>query len=342
MFFLPSDAKFIGEVYMRLINKHRFILTKVLFIVFFAGFFANMQLKITAQEQLDTKSIDAEYDSDELLEFRISVNVDIVSLYASVVDKKNLFVSGLVQNQFRLLENGVEQKIEYFTQEDVPISMGLVLDLSNSMSGIVKQVNQSVLAFLEAGKPSDEFFLVGFGENVYVLHEYTSNIDKIRDALDHIQLTSGTHLYDAIYLSVGKAHAGSMPKKALVVITDGADRGSYYNLKALTAAIQESEVQVYCIGIDSGGYSGISTDVLKRISDETGGKAFFLRNMSALPGIVDEIAKDLRGQYGIGYSSSNTERNDMYRTIKIELTGKETNGMKVRHRSGYIAREKQR
>jgi len=324
----------------------------LLFQVFCVGFFVVAPPKANAQEQPSAENRTSGYDSDGLPEFRIGVKVDLVMLYASVVDKNNHFVSGLEQNRFRVIEDGVEQKVEFFTHESVPVSMGIVLDLSGSMRGKIEQVNRAALAFLKASAPGDEFFLIGFNDDVELLQDYTNDIDEISDALENTVVAGKTHLYDAIYLGVEKAQAGTRSKKALVVITDGNDDTSYYSLKELIAKIQETDVQVFCIGLLDelprrsifGRWSNSETkryhDALVRISEETGGNAFFPQGTSEIRGIVDEIASDLRGQYSIGYFSSNLARDGAFRTVKIELTEKKNEGMKIRHRRGYFAPEK--
>ena len=320
-------------------TRHALPLHILFLLVFCICLFTSEPPKVTAQENLP----------DGLPEFRIGVKVDLVVFYTSVIDKNNHFVSGLERGRFRVIEDGVEQKIESFSQEDVPVSMGIVLDLSGSMRGKIEQVNRAALAFLKAGNPGDEFFLIGFNDDVELLQDYTDDIDEVSDALENTVVAGKTHLYDAIYLGVEKAQTGAKSRKALVVITDGNDDTSYYSLKELIAKIQESDVQVFCVGLldelpRKGIFSGWSNseakkyqDALVRISEETGGNAFFPREASELRGVVDEIARDLRGQYGIGYFSSNTASDGAFRTVKIELTDKKNDGMKIRHRRGYFA-----
>jgi Ca-activated chloride channel family protein len=307
---------------------------------------------MNAQEPPASENKTAEYDSVDLPEFRIGVRVDLVMLYASIMDKNNHFVSGLEQSRFRVFENGVEQKIESFAQEDVPVSMGIVLDLSGSMRGKIEQVNRAALAFLQAGNPGDEFFLIGFNDDVELLQDYTGDIDEISDAMENTVVVGKTLLYDAIYLGVEKAQSGARSKKALVVITDGNDDTSYFSLKELIAKIQESNVQVFCVGLLDerpkrnifGRWADAEAkkyhDALVGISEGTGGKAFFPQETAEIRDAVNEIARDLRGQYSIGYFSSNTARDGAFRTVKIEMTGKKIDGVTIRHRRGYFAPEK--
>ena len=334
-------------------NKSRRFFLIFLFSVFHAGFFTAAPQIVAAGESPSVENrAAAGYDSDALPEFRIGVKVDLVALYASVVDRNNHFISGLERSHFRVLEDGVEQKIESFAQEDVPVSMGIVLDLSGSMRGKIEQVNRAALAFVLAGNADDEFFLIGFNDDVELLQDFTNDIDEISDALENTVVAGKTHLYDAIYLGVEKAQTGVKSKKALVVITDGNDDTSYFSLKELIAKIQESDVQVFCVGLVDelprksifGRWSNSEAkkyhDALVNISEETGGNAFFPRTTSGIHDIVQEIARDLRGQYSIGYLSSNTARDGAFRTIKIELPGKKTNEIRIRHRRGYFAPEK--
>jgi Ca-activated chloride channel family protein len=281
--------------------------------------------------------------------YTIGVNVDLVLMYTSVFDKSGHFVAGLKKDNFKLYEDGVQQALTSFSQEDVPISMGILLDLSGSMKPKFEQVNKAALAFIRASNPRDQIFLIGFNDEVELLQDYTSDIDEIADALENTIATGGTALYDAIYLGVQKAHTGSRPKKAIVVITDGEDRDSYYKLDELLAKVQESDVQVFSVGfldeIPDKGFFGRwsktapekARDALLKISEETGGKAFFPNKLTDIHTIITEIATDLRSQYSLAYFSSNAARDGSFRRVKIELNGQGTSNISARYRRGYFA-----
>ena len=236
-----------------------------------------------------------------------------------------------------------------FSQEDVPISLGIILDTSGSMRRKFDTVINAALAFIRASNPDDEAFLIGFNDEVELLEDYTSDIDAISDTLDNTIVTGGTALYDAIYLGVQKGQEGDNPKKAIIVITDGEDKDSYYSLDELIDKVQESDVQIYNIGFlrpsqDKGLFGRFrktpvekARDGLKLISEETGGKAFFPEDIGAIHGIVQEIAVELRNQYSIGYISSNKSRDGSWRRIKIQLDGSKDAGYHVRHRRGYYS-----
>ncbi len=281
--------------------------------------------------------------------YTIGVNVDLVVAHTTVLDKNGHFVSGLKKDVFKLFEDGVAQNVSSFSQEDVPISMGIVIDTSGSMRNKIDLVNKAALAFIRASNADDQVFLVGFNDQVELLEDYTNDIDAITDALDNMVVTGGTALYDAIYLGVQKAQNGIKPKKAIVLITDGEDRDSYYKLDELVAKVQESDVQIYCVGflnaIPEKGLFGHwsksvpekAHDALQRISDETGGKAYFPQKIPELSTIVSEIAHELRNQYSIGYISSNSARDGSYRKIKIALDPSVATTNHVRYRRGYFA-----
>jgi Ca-activated chloride channel family protein len=281
--------------------------------------------------------------------YTIGVNVDLVLMYTSAFDKSGHFVGGLKEDNFKVYEDGVAQSISSFSQEDVPVSMGILLDLSGSMRGKIDQVKKAALVFIRASNPQDQVFLIGFNEEVELIQDFTSDIDEITDALDNTVVTGGTALYDAVYLGVQKAHTGSKAKKAVVVITDGEDRDSYYKLDELIAKVQESDVQVFCVGFlnaapDKGLFGRWSKsipekahDALIRIAEETGGKAFFPDKVTDIHDIVSEIASELRNQYSIGYFSSNAARDGSFRRVKIELAGLSTPDVHLRYRRGYYA-----
>lgn len=285
--------------------------------------------------------------------FKIGVNVDLVVNYTSVFDKAGRFLTGLKKNNFRLFEDGVEQQITFFSQEDVPVSIGILLDISGSMRTERKreQANKAAEAFILASNPKDEVFLIGFNDEVELLQDYTGDIDEVKDSLENSLPMGGTALYDAVYLGVQKAQTGKKPKKAVVVITDGEDRDSYYKVDELLAKVQESDVQVFCVGIlepieKKGLFVGKTPQekaqgVLTKISEETGGKSFFPDKVVDIHSIVSEIAGVLRNQYSIGYTSANTARDGSWRRVKIEVSAANVSKDHIRYRRGYYAPQAQ-
>jgi len=281
--------------------------------------------------------------------YQIGVRVDLVVIHTAVLDKNGHFVSGLKKENFSVYEDGVAQTISSFSQEDVPVSLGIIIDTSGSMRTKIDNVNKAALAFIKASNPQDEVFLIGFNEEVELLEDYTSDLEEIADSLDNILVSGGTALYDAIHLAVGKAQKGVKPKKAIIVISDGEDRDSYYKLDEMIEKVQESDVQIYTVGFlnavpEKGLFGRWSKsvperahDALQRIAEETGARAFFPQRVSEMNAIVSDIAYELRNQYSIGYVSTNTSRDSTYRRLKVQLDQSKAQGLHVRHRRGYQA-----
>jgi Ca-activated chloride channel homolog len=340
-------------------NLHRSVLYSLCFLLF-SSFFINVfsqdadevreERNRSDKPALESKiPLETAAPKQRNRNLTFGVDVDLVMMYTSVFDKAGHFVGGLKKDSFKIYEDGIEQKIDRFSQEDVPISMGILLDLSGSMRGKIDQVNKAALAFIRASNPQDQVFLIGFNDEVELLQDFTSDIDEITDALDNAVVMGGTALYDALYLGVQKSHTGNRVKKAVVIISDGEDRDSYYKLDELIAKVQELDVQVFCVGFlndvpDKGLFARFSKsapekahDALLRISEETGGKAFFPDKLTDVHTIVAEIAGELRNQYSIGYFSSNVARDGSFRRVKIEILGANASTNHVRSRRGYFA-----
>ena len=324
--------------YQKILRSIRLSLFLLLFITYSA--YSHVYNYLYAAQDMSPASEKSRKSGESGGGFRLGVNVDLVLMYTSVFNKEGRFVTGLRQNNFLVYEDGVQQQITSFSQEDVPVSMGILMDLSGSMKGAKDQVHKAALAFIQASNPEDQVFLVGFNDQAELLQDFTSDIDEISDALDNAVVVGSTVLYDAIYLGVEKAHTGTKVKKAIIVITDGEDKDSYYKFDELISKIQESDVQVFCVGfLDQISKSNLKnvTGVLNKISEETGGKAFFPKQISEIHAIVAEIANELRIQYSIGYTSSNTARDGTFRRVKIKLVDSNVSDTTLRYRRGYTA-----
>jgi Ca-activated chloride channel family protein len=282
--------------------------------------------------------------------YTIGVNVELVVLHASVYDKSGNFAAGLKKSDFKVFEDGVAQTVTTFSQEDVPVSLGILVDISGSMRTKIGKVTDSALEFIRASNPADQSFLVAFNDRIELVQDYTSDLAEISGALKAIVVYGGTALYDAVVLGVEKAQNGARPKKAIIVISDGEDRDSYYKLDQMLAKVRESDVAVYCVGfldpvVDRGKLINLlsknpaekARGVLTRIAHETGGKAFFPQATAELSGIVAEIAHELRHQYSIAYISSNSVKDGSWRSVKVTLEGPNAQQYHVRTRAGYFA-----
>lgn len=299
--------------------------------------------------KLDNRGDPDRQETDVGKPFRFGVEVDLVVLPISVVDKEGNFVSNLPQGQFQVYEDKVGQTISHFGQFDLPVSLGLIIDISGSMRQKIAMVNQAAMQFLKLSNPKDETFLIGFNDEVSLVEDFTDDLDTIRDGLENLTVTGGTSLYDATLLGTQKVQKGTRQKHALLIISDGEDRDSYYKLPEVLRVIQEASVQIYLVGIltpepEEGLFDIFSKnpqekarEALNRIAQETGGKAFFPKEVTELPAIVKNIATELRSQYHIGYLSTNPAKDGTWRSVQVVLTGAAEKQYRVRSRTGYFA-----
>lgn len=269
------------------------------------------------------------------------VETQRVVLHVTVVDRQDRFVTDLAQNSFAVLEDDQQQSLTYFAQEDVPVSIGLVIDNSGSMREKRRQVNAAALEFVKASNPQDEVFVVNFNDESYIDQDFTSDIDRLQDALQRIDTRGGTALYDATSLSLDHlVEAGNKEynKRALLIITDGEDTSSRMDLEILVRKLQSSDVTIYGIGLLSEEERRAAKRAerhLRTLTRPTGGPAYFPTNFSEVEPLVKRIAADIRNQYILEYNRP-TSKPAGYRRIRIGLKGAaKTN--KVRHRPGYYA-----
>lgn len=269
------------------------------------------------------------------------VETQRVVLHVTVVDRQDRFVTDLGQEAFAVSEDGVLQELTYFAQEDVPVSMGLVIDNSGSMREKRKQVNAAALEFVKASNPQDEVFIVNFNDEAYLDQDFTSSLDRLQDALQRIDSRGGTALYDATSISLDHlAEHGNMRynKRALLVITDGEDLSSRMDLEILVRKLQASDVTIYGIGILSEEERRAARRAerhLRSLTRPTGGPAYFPASSDEVEPLVRRIAADIRNQYIIEYTRP-PGKPPGYRRVQIELKG-HARSNKVRHRPGYYA-----
>ena len=261
--------------------------------------------------------------------FTLSVDVELVQLPVSVVDKDGRPVSGLAREHFQVFEDNTLQDISLFKYEDVPLSLGLVIDNSGSMRNKRERVNSAALSFVRAGNPDDETFIVNFDDAAYLEQDFTGSIGDLIDVLDNIDTRGETALYDAIYLSLDHAKAGKRDKKALLLISDGEDNKSKYGINRVIEALRESKVTVYAIGLmeendQRGGLfrkspSKKAKEALEQFAELTGGQAFFPKSIDEVAEICQRIAHDLRNHYTIGYNPSNKMLDGTWREVRVKV-----------------------
>ena len=261
--------------------------------------------------------------------FTLSVDVELVQLPISVHDKEGRPVAGLAKEHFQVFEDNTQQEISLFKYEDVPLSLGLVIDNSGSMRNKRERVNSAALSFVRAGNPDDETFVVNFDDTAYLEQDFTGSIGDLIDVLDNIDTRGETALYDAIYLSLDHAKTGRRDKKALLLISDGEDNTSKYGINKVIEALRESKVTVYAIGLmeendQRGGLfkkspSKKARQALEQFAELTGGQAYFPKSIDDVAEICERIAHDLRNHYTIGYNPSNKKLDGTWRDVRIKV-----------------------
>lgn len=278
--------------------------------------------------------------------------VEQIVLYASVYDKDSILVENLEKEDFTIYEDRIQQEITYFGRDDVPSTLGVVIDSSGSMRDKFDLVNDATRLFLSKNNPENELFFVAFKDEVRLEQDFTRDVEDIFDALDNVIISGGTALYDAIYLAVDKALKGNEPKKAVIVFTDGEDKDSFYSHKELIEKVEESDVQLYIVAfLDSdlssgGGFFGVFKSAREKIQQRirdipqsTGGEAFFPEEISQLNDVFQSIAYELRNQYRLSYVSSNSIRDGTWRRTDVVVKDAKERGFRVRAKKGYFAKK---
>jgi len=267
----------------------------------------------------------------------VKVDVDLVQVYATVTDEFNHYVVGLEPQNFEVYEDKIQQKIEAFSAEDVPLSVGIILDVSGSMKPNLLLAKDAAVTFLKLGNPEDEYFLVEFSDRAQVTQDFTADITKLQNHIAFTPSKGMTALFDALYLGFEKVRSGSNPRKFLLVITDGGENHSHYSFSQVRDYAKEQDVQVYWIQIAGGG--GIPTSgTVGDIVEMTGGRRFFARSPFDLEDICTKIAIEVKNQYVIGYHSSNGMRDGKYRRIRMKVNPpKGMAQLFVRAKEGYYA-----
>lgn len=271
----------------------------------------------------------------------LRTNVDEVVLNATVLHGNQL-VQNLTKNDFQVYEDGVKQTILSFQHTDLPVSIGLVVDNSGSMSRKRPAVNKSALDLIEASNPEDEAFVVNFSDEAFIDQDFTSDVKKLRDGLSHIESRGGTALYDAVVASADKLVADAKrPKQVLIIITDGEDNASSVTLEQTIRRVQQlSGPVIYTIGLLFGdemsrGEVRHARRALEELSTETGGIAFFPKSIEQVDEIAAEVARDIRTQYTIGYRSTKPYNEPGFRQVEVTAETPGLGKLDVRTRTGY-------
>ena len=273
----------------------------------------------------------------------LKVDVDLTLVNATVTDSLNRYVSGLGQEHFQIWEDKLEQKIEYFSAEDVAVSIGMIFDVSGSMKDKLSTARDAAVTFLKTGNPEDEYFLVEFANRPEVASGFTTDVSKLQNKIIFAPAKGMTAMYDAVYVGLEKLKEASNPKKALLLITDGEDNRSRYTFQNVKDFVKEQDVQIYAIGITDDWNSQLGAGrtgraMIEELADLTGGRAFFPDSVYELEDICTKIAIELKNQYVIGYHSTNAAKDGKWRKLRLKVNPpKGIQHLNVRSKAGYFA-----
>ena len=274
----------------------------------------------------------------------VITNTDLITFTVTVTDTYGRYVSGLGKAAFTVLDEKKPQEITYFSDDDSPVSVGVIFDVSGSMSGDkIKRARDALSKFIQTSHNMDEYFLIAFNSRAQLLLDKTRDGNQVLDKLSFVQTKNNTALYDACYLGVEKVQRGAHPKRALLLISDGQDNNSRYTFNELRRLLKESDVTLYGVGILSGSDAGSSMGmegqgVLDELASVSGGKAFFPRSNAEMDDIFEQIALELRHQYSIGYKPLNFTNDGRWHKIKVKVTPpRGLPRLFVRSKEGYYA-----
>lgn len=274
-------------------------------------------------------------------DFKLSVDVDLVIFNVTVTDGKGRSIKGLSKSDFRIIESGQEQPIQFVRPEDTPATVGLVIDNSGSMRRKRSDVVDAALAFAESSNARDEMFIVNFNERVFMGLPagvaFTSDMDTLRSALANTRAEGKTALYDGVNAALKHLQSGVRQRKALVVLSDGGDNASGASEKDVMSSAEESNATIYTIAIDDPDDKDQNPKVLEDLAKLTAGESYRVKTLDELPGIWRKIAGGIRDQYTIGYMSKNRAHDGTFRNVKVIATGKDGKALRVRARKGYVA-----
>jgi Ca-activated chloride channel family protein len=250
--------------------------------------------------------------------------VDLTLVNVTVTDPYGRLVTGLEQDSFRVFEDGIEQEIVRFSSEDVPISIGVIFDMSGSMTDKIDKSRLAAVQFFRTANPQDEFFLVDFNDRAQLASPFTASVEELQNRLMYTSARGETALFDGIYLGLSQMKGAHNAKKALLIISDGGDNHSRYTEADVKNFVKEADVQIYAIGLydPNGGYTVEEREgpfLLNDLTTMTGGRTFAVRQVSELPDIASKISMELRNQYVLGYRPTDRGHDGKWRKIKVKL-----------------------
>jgi len=299
------------------------------------GVFASRQTKSTlsAQEKKQPKDPDSGKQVSPSQEDKIQLQARLVSMTVTVSDRLGRFVTGLEKRNFQVFDDGVQQEIAHFGDEDAPLTLGIIYDVSGSMGDLTSRSFQALKKFFDTSHEDDEYFIVAFNNRVQLVQDFTNSPGEIMSKVIFVKAKGSTALYDGVYLGLEKARQGRHRKRALLIISDGEENSSRYNGRELREMLQESDVPVYGIGI-SQLYAGMGT--LESLSSWSGGMTFAPMDEPQTRDIYTRIALMLRHQYAIGFYPSDAANPVDWHKVRINVNAPKGLGrLSVAYRKGY-------
>lgn len=278
-----------------------------------------------------------------VLQATFSVRTEMVVLPVTVTDARGQIVTGLKTDDFRVLDNGKVQPILLFRGGDLPVTVGLIVDHSQSMRGKLPAVNAAIAAFAQSGRPDDELFVVGFNDHARLQPlpggaSFTGDPMALAAALNAGTPGGRTALYDAVALGLRHLATGQAHRKALIVVTDGGDNASELTHGSVRDLARASDAVIYGIGLTGAVTQEENPDILRRLCRDSGGSAYFPAETQDIAGVVRDVAKELRAQYTIGFAPAPAGPRPTYRNVRVVVASPEGDPRRVRTRAGYIVR----
>jgi VWFA-related protein len=251
--------------------------------------------------------------------YKLNVNVDLTEVHVNVTDEKDRPIGNLKKEHFRIFEDRTEQKISVFKHEDLPVSLGLVIDNSRSIEPRKLRLDAAALSFVRKSNPEDETFIVHFDDTARLNRDFTDNVAALENTLASVKPFGQTAIYDALLLALDHMEAAKHAKRAILLITDGVDNSSNHTLGEAIEATKRSHVAVYTVGLLSLSGGQKAEESLVRLAEASGGRAFFPNNVDEARMYMERVARDLREQYTLGYFPTNPTRNGAWRSIRVEV-----------------------
>ncbi len=271
----------------------------------------------------------------------LKTETEMTLVGATVTDPLGRIVTGLEREDFRIFEDGVEQEVTWFSSQDVPVSIGVIFDMSGSMTDKIDRSRQAAVQFFRTANPQDEFFLVNFNDRARLVSEFTPSVDDLQSRLSDTSARGLTALYDGVYLGLSQMKGAHNTKKALLILSDGGDNHSRYSESEVRRYVQEADVQIYAIGLfnsESTPEERAGPSLLYDLTQMTGGRVFTVSNVNELPDIAAKISLELRNQYVLGYTPSHRDHDGKWRKIKVRLhPPKGLPPLSVFAKTGYFA-----